>query len=102
MKKSERKRLPSVDYRGAIGNMDGEQLERFRQEMKIPDQSHYKLLGNRKNRIADIVAGGYYALRNDGEKYSEYDSVVWNALRKSMGYYSTIDYMFANLDLSWL
>jgi len=102
MKKSERKRLPSVDYRGAIKSMDEAQLDKFCEALKIPDQSHYKLLGNRKNKIADIVAGGYYVFRNDGSKFDGFDDAVWNALRAVLGDYKTVDYMFYNLDLSGL
>ena len=102
MAKKTEKRLPCVDFRGAIKSMDEEQLDKFRQALKIPDQSHYKLLGNRKNKIADIVAGGYYALRNDGSKFDGFDDAVWIALRASLGDYKTVDYMFYNLDLSGL
>jgi len=97
MKKNDKKRMPSVDYRGAIKAMDEQQLDKFREALKIPSQDHYKLLGNRKNKIADIVAGGYYALRNDGSKFDTFDDAVWNALRTALGDYKTIDYMFYNM-----
>lgn len=99
MKKNDKKRLPRVDFRGAIKAMSEEELDKFRTEMKIPSQDHYKLLGNRKNKIADVVAGGYYALRNEPAKFDSFDNAVWNALRAALGDYKTIDYMFYNLSL---
>lgn len=99
MKKSEKKRMPSVDYRGAIKSMDEQEFEKFCVEMKIKNPTHFKYMGTRKRHVADNIASGYYVLRNEPAKFDSFDDAVWNALRKSMGDYKTVDYMFYNLSL---
>lgn len=98
MKKND-KRLPSVDFRGAIKAMDEQEFEKFCIEMKIKNPTHFKYMGTRKRHVADNIASGYYVLRNEPAKFDSFDDAVWNALRAALGDYRTADFMFYNLSL---
>lgn len=73
--------MKQTNFRKQINIMTSEEFSKFLKIMNIDVyRLHSVYLDQQKKAAGDIIATGYYKLRNNEEQFRKFDSMVINAL----------------------
>lgn len=73
--------MKQTNFRKQINLMSGLEFSKFLTLMRIdPTRLHSVYLDQQKVKAADLIATGYFKLRNNEEQFRKFDSKVIDAL----------------------